>query len=284
MTSLSAAATNAPARERGRVSFVIPTRNSGQTIAACVRSAISQSGDVEVVVVDNHSEDGTSALAADAGADTLIVAGPERSAQRNLGWARSSGEFVAFIDSDMVLRPGLAADIVANFERSATHGALVLPERSFGVGYLARSRDLEKRAYLGDRRAEAARAFRASALDEVGGYDESVNAFEDYELPDRVERAGWTLGRTSVGVDHDEGRVQVRELFAKKRYYGRTLSSVRGPGGTEFDWARRGGRDWRRLLRAMATDPLHAPGMVALKAVDGTGLLAGHISGRRSGR
>jgi glycosyltransferase involved in cell wall biosynthesis len=258
---------------------VIPTRNSGRTIEACVRTAAAQAGDVEVVVVDNHSDDGTAVLAERAGADRVLTGGPERCAQRNLGWRISGGELVVFVDSDMVLRPGLADDVRSAFTARADVGALVIPEHAFGEGYLARCRTLEKRAYLGDPRAEAARAFRATVLDQVGGYDESINAFEDYELADRIERFGWATGRTEVALDHDEGRVNLRSLYRKKRYYGTTLHTVRG---RDFDWSRRGGRDWRAVLRAMASDPVHAPGLLLLKAVDASGLLVGHVVTRRS--
>ena len=47
-------------------------------------------------------------------------------------------------------------------------------------------------------------------------------AFEDWDLPDRVARDGWTIGRLEAGVWHDEGRIQLRAAFAKKRYYGRS--------------------------------------------------------------
>ncbi len=71
------------------VSFVVPTRNSARTIAACVMSLRKQSyADVEIVVVDNDSTDGTAQRAAAAGADRVVVAGPERCAQRNRGALR----------------------------------------------------------------------------------------------------------------------------------------------------------------------------------------------------
>ena len=84
---------------RPTVSFVVPSRNSARTISACVMSLRHQAYDnVEIVVVDNDSTDDTAARALAAGADRVIIAGPERCAQRNRGALESTGEFVVFID------------------------------------------------------------------------------------------------------------------------------------------------------------------------------------------
>lgn len=251
----------------GRISFVIPTRNNQRTIAACVSSAATQTGDVEVLVVDNHSNDGTARSARAAGADVVIVAGPERSAQRNRGFEASTGEVVVFIDSDMVLEPGLSDALRGVFTDEDVAGA-VLPEAAFGEGYLAASRALEKRLALGDPVVEAARAFRAEVLEQVGGYEERFFGFEDYELADRASMAG-RISRSAIGVRHDEGRITVSALLRKKHYY-----------GTQWSQARVGLRPHRMHRRripasVLVHDASHVPGLVLLKAVDSLGLLAG---------
>lgn len=258
-------------RRPGRVTFVIPTRQNARTIGACVASAVRQPGDVEVVVVDNHSTDGTAELAVAAGADLVFTAGPERSAQRNRGFERSTGELVVFIDSDMVLDEGLADDLRRCFADPEVAGA-VLPELAFGVGYLAGSRALEKRLALGDPAVEAARAFRADVLGRLGGYDEMLFAFEDFELADRVQSQGGAIGRARRGVWHDEGRLDLLRLLRKKHYYGTQWS-----GGGKLLGAQRLKR--RRLrIDLLRGDLAHVPGFVLLKAVDAAGLAAGALS------
>lgn len=259
------------ARVSGRITFVIPTRNNERTIAACVASAHNQTGDVEVLVVDNHSSDATAELARSHGADRVLIGGPERSAQRNLGFGISTGEVVVFIDSDMVVEDGVACHLRTLFA-DPDLGAAVLPETSFGVGYLAQCRALEKRLYLGRASAEAARAFRASAFEAVSGYDEDNCGFEDYELADRVRDAGWPSDRTPRGVRHDEGRVNLRSLWHKKRYYGSNWPS--------YAATRSGhGRLRRFPLRPglLAADAPHVPGLVLLKLVDLSGLVVGRL-------
>lgn len=46
---------------------------------------------------------------------------------------------------------------------------MIVPERSFGEGYLASCRVLEKSLYVGDSDVEAPRAFRVELFDQIGG-------------------------------------------------------------------------------------------------------------------
>lgn len=258
------------------VSFVIPTRDAARTIDACLRSLREQTAaSVEIVVVDNGSADDTVARASRY-ADRVLRAGPERSAQRNAGARAANGDVLVFVDADMVLEPGVARACVDMLAADPTLGALVVPERSFGRGFLARCRALEKQLYFGDERVEAARAFRRTGFERVGGYDESIVAFEDWDLADRVRSSGHRVGRITDGIWHDDGRVSVVAQFRKKRYYGRRS-------GTYL--AMRGSSRRRRLARtsllarpgALARRPVHALGLAFLKTAECSGLALGAL-------
>lgn len=266
------------------VSFVVPTRNSERTIRGCLASIRAQYlQPVELIVVDNASTDATFAEAA-AVADRVITAGPERSAQRNIGASASRGDHIVFIDSDMVLEPEVASQVAAEFDRDPRLGGLVLPERSFGSGFWAECKVLEKRLYVGDSSVEAARAFRRRSFDEVGGYDTRLTGPEDWDLPDRIEEAGWSIGRIEARVHHDEGRLSLAETFRKKRYYGRTV----------FPYVARHGRIGAQKVARSALfrqpsrflrEPRLSLGLLGLKAVEFTGIMVGVVesAGRRRG-
>ncbi len=267
------------------LTVVVPTKNAGRTIEACLASIVNQKlggdlGQIELIVVDNHSTDDTQTVA-DQYADKVIVAGPERSTQRNLGLAASTSDFVAFIDADMVLTPEVCGQAVEAL-LAGTH-AVVVPEESFGEGFFARCRKLEKELYLNNPDVEAARFFPVSLARSVGGYREDLIAGEDWDFSDRMEAAGATLGRTEAFIRHDDGHISLRDTFKKKQYYGKTFQHYLR---TRSDPSQR--RMTRPaivgVLRKLGRDPLIGSGLVVLKATEFSGLASGAWSGRvRSG-
>ena len=230
-------------------------------------------------MVDNRSTDCTQDIARRF-ADRIETWGPERSAQRNHGLTVSTGQLILFLDSDQLLERRVVEEAVTAISQKTFLGALVVPELSFGHGFLAQCRSLEKRLYLEDSRVEAARFFTRESVTRVGGYDESLFAGEDWDLADRVQRAGYSFDRIEAHIWHDEGHIYVRQAFAKKRYYGRNLRKY-----YEADGNRR-----RPILRPalwsqpslLARDPLHAAGLALLKLVEGAGFAAGAYLDRES--
>jgi len=266
-----------PGPESVRVTIVVPTRNAARTLERCLASIRTQSySDAELVVVDNSSADATPEIAARY-ADHYAVRGPERSAQENYGWRAGTGAIVGFIDADMVLEPEVVREAVSAFDGDPGLGALVIPELAFGDGFFARCRALEKRARLGDAGVEAARLFRRSVLEQVGGYDEALTAFEDWDLADRVTAAGYRIGRVSSLVWHDEGRLQLRGAYRKWRYYGRWLPAYRARPSARS-------RSLSRFLGSVLEEgpPRYVAGLIVLKAVEAAGMIVGAAEGRWS--
>ena len=250
------------------VSVVVPTRNSERTLERCLQSLRDQTHPgVEIIVVDNHSQDATHEIAV-AGADVVIVAGPERSRQRNVGAAGSHGAFLTFIDSDMVLEPTVLAEAVAQAGQGST--ATVIPEESFGEGFWARCKALERSCYLGDPTVEAARFYSRELFEEIGGYDERIPAGpEDWDIHERARQAGAGFGRTQAMIKHDEGRLRLRETMATKMYYGRSMATyIRNHPALASRQLRVVRPAFLRHWRRLARHPLTSGGMVLMKVCE----------------
>lgn len=91
------------------VSVIIPTYNGEKTILRAIDSVLNQGVDVEILVCDDRSTDGTIKIAeryedVDIFRNIKHTGGPN--AGRNLGISKAKGEYVAFLDQDDEWLPG----------------------------------------------------------------------------------------------------------------------------------------------------------------------------------
>jgi histidinol-phosphate phosphatase family protein len=151
-----------------------------------------------------------------------VVRGPRRgpAAARNAGWRAGSAPWVAFLDDDVLPRPGwraaLAADLAAATPGTgAVQGRIAVPLPS-----QRRPTDWERNvAGLQTARwATADMAYRRAALAAVGGFDERFpRAYrEDADLGLRVTAAGWTIARGDRVVSHPIGPAPAHVSLTKQ--------------------------------------------------------------------
>jgi hypothetical protein len=94
-----------------RFSIVIPCYNAERWLAGAIQSCLDQTArDLEVIVVDDGSTDGSGAIAEaavarDARVRVIHQANQGVGAARNAGLAIASGEYVSFLDADDLLAP-----------------------------------------------------------------------------------------------------------------------------------------------------------------------------------
>ncbi|WIV67429.1 glycosyltransferase family 2 protein [Natrialbaceae archaeon AArc-T1-2] len=200
------------------VSVVIPTYNRAATLPRAIDSALQQTvDDLEVIVVDDGSTDETEAVLEtyDDPRVRPIVHATNRGANvaRNTGIEHAHGEYVAFLDSDDEWHPaklerqlaaleGRSDDWVGVYcdsahELSGTSGTV----RSVAASVLARG-DAEPTREGGDELvgevladnvqpgAGSTLLVRTSVAREAGGFDETLDRFQDPEFCLRVLEYG----------------------------------------------------------------------------------------------
>lgn len=200
------------------VSIIVTTKNNHKTLDACLASIVGQTYQpTELIVVDNNSSDGTRDIARFY-TDKVYVCGPERCAQRNFAVDKARGEYVVIIDSDMELSPHVIQDCVDVMHYRPASRGVIIPEESFGIGFWASCKRLERSFYTGNDAIEAARFFTRQTFLEVGGYDEALVSGEDWDLSTRVRALG-KIERINSFIRHNEGKLSLGTSLRKKFYY-----------------------------------------------------------------
>jgi len=90
-----------------KISVIIPTLNEATTLASCLPAA---SNDIEVIVADGGSQDGTAEVAVAKGCKVCVSA-PGRGRQMNAGAGVASGEIFLFLHADTRLPEDFAVHV-----------------------------------------------------------------------------------------------------------------------------------------------------------------------------
>ncbi|HEV2402782.1 MAG TPA: glycosyltransferase family A protein [Candidatus Saccharimonadales bacterium] len=200
------------------VSVIVTTRNNESTLEACLRSIATQSyNPIELIVVDNFSTDQTIAIA--RGYTTRVFQrGPERTAQRNFAVGQAKGSYVLIVDSDMELNKSVVSACVQTVQTTPHTQAVIIPEESFGEGFWAQCKRLERSFYVGVDAIEAARFFARSLYKQLGGYSEAFFAGEDWDLSRRAAKLT-NITRVDEYIRHNEGHPHFSSTVHKKYFY-----------------------------------------------------------------
>lgn len=256
------------------ISIVIPTKNSGRTLEACLKSIRAQRYPAyEVIIVDALSSDDTLEIASRYAHRTVSSDAP-LAKSRNVGFSYAKGGILLSVDSDMVLEAGLLEDIASRMDG---HGALIIPELGYGRSFLSHLKSLEKRCYLGDPSMESARAFTRKAFDAAGGYDESLVFGEDRDIHCRIA-ASFSIWRTKRRFYHDTDSLSFGSDIRKFYRYGgsaRSYISKKNPGAktllspSRFLFLGHG--------RTLAKSPIESLWLIGLKGAESAAFGLGYL-------
>jgi N-acetylglucosaminyl-diphospho-decaprenol L-rhamnosyltransferase len=216
---------------------VVVNYEAGPLLTACARSVLADTsaGDVDLVVVDNGSADGSVDALRAAVPGARVVRSPGNvgyARAANLGIAATRAPVVAVLNADVSIEPGTAKAMLARFDGepalgacgprirnvdgsdypsarrspsiglAVAHGLLGLwwPSNPFTVRYRELGADPAQPRSV-DWVSGAAIWLRRSALDAAGGWDEGYFMYvEDLELCRRLRLAGFDVAYEPGGV------------------------------------------------------------------------------------
>ncbi len=209
--------------EARSAAVVIPSWNSRGLLPRCLGSLREQGAEVELLVVDNGSVDGSvDYLEAEGVRHVSLPRNAGFAAAVNLGVARTGSDSILVLNADTALEPGCIGRLLDALEADASLGgvqprilqlepgaggapadvasarlysagqALSADGRAFelGAGEPQRPEWSARREIFGV--CGAACLLRRELFSELGGYDESFFSFyEDVDLNVRARIAGW---------------------------------------------------------------------------------------------
>jgi len=246
-----------------RVAAVTPARNEAATIAAAAGSLLAQdyAGPFKVIVVDDHSTDGTAQQARMPGV-SVVSARPLPSGWTGKVWAMSEGltaaaafepDYVLFADADIVLPPDSLSTLVSQAQSGAYHLVSLMvklrchtfAEKLLIPAFVFFFLKLYPPAWVRDPRRRTAGAaggcllVRAATLTKIGGMAAiRGEVIDDCALARAVKRAGGGVWLGLAGEQRslreyptlaDAGRMISRTAFTQLRYSTpRLLGAVAG--------------------------------------------------------
>jgi hopene-associated glycosyltransferase HpnB len=238
-----------------RVVAIVPARNEAETIARSVASLAAQeyAGELRVIVVDDHSEDGTGKLAQDAagragaaGRVEILLAADLQPGWTGKLWALQQGvekvsgagaEYYWFTDADITHAPDTLRWLVSRAEGRQLElvslmvllQAKTLPEKLLIPSFLYFFLKLYPPQWIADRNSKTAGAaggcvlLKCSALERIGGLGAiRGEVIDDCALARAVKRSGgaiWMgLTRRSVSLRAYTSFGEIRDLIARTAF------------------------------------------------------------------
>jgi glycosyltransferase involved in cell wall biosynthesis len=261
------------------ISVIITTKNEEKNIGTVLSSIKNQTYlNIEIIVVDNFSEDKTAKIALTY-TPRVVNKGPERSTQRNYGVEIANGDFVLILDADMKLESTVIEDCYKEALKGAD--AVIIPEESYGTTFWAKCKWVEKRCYQGDDTIEAARFFDRDVYLSIGGFNPDLISGEDWDLMNRIRKAGYKVSRIKSLIYHNEGNLKLFKTLKKKYYYGQKINAYKKQNIEEFKTQAKFFRPaFKRNWKFLAKNSIFTAGMFFMKACEFTAAGCGYLKSR----
>ena len=211
-------------------SIIIPTCNRPADLERCLHALLPQleQHPCEVIVSDDSRDDRTRELLASKFPTVKIVRGPRcgPGANRNAGAQEALGEWLIFIDDDVIPAPGFLEAYVSAFksvpDKRVFHGLTVATPETNSLLWEA-PEVLDPREFF----PSCNFAIRRGLYEKTEGFDGRYNpAFEDMEYCTRLLAQGETCGCVPDALVHHPKRPVPKAMALARRWEPRVVYSL----------------------------------------------------------
>jgi GT2 family glycosyltransferase len=229
------------------VSLIIPNWNGKLLLEQHLRNTINFSGNAEIILVDDHSDDDSVNYVKSSFPEVIVVEKPYHegfASTVNAGVSCAHGDIVILLNTDVEPEKGYLSSLIRHFsdplvfavgclDRSLENGQII--SRGRGIGYWHHGFYLHKRGEV-DKTDTAwvsggSGAFRRSMWQKLKGMDPIFNPFywEDIDLSYRAVQAGYRIlfePKSIVHHYHEAGKIkrtftanQVRQIAFRNQFF-----------------------------------------------------------------
>lgn len=210
------------------LSFIIPTLNEEENIGEVIdsiKTCLPCNYNYEIVVIDNGSVDSTVKVAKAKGARVYSRPNDTISALRNYGVINTSGEFIVFLDSDVLLKNNWGSRI-GNILSDLKSKPLTVTGSICGIR--GNACWIEKYWFLPILNRKKINYINSGHLilhrntfSIVGGFNEKLMTGEDYEFCQRAQQKGIRIiNNTKLEVVHLGYPQTLFAFFKRERWHG----------------------------------------------------------------
>lgn len=253
------------------VSVVIPALNADDSVGACIESVLAQDlpkGELELIVVDNGSRDGTLEKARRYPIQVVEERRRGRSRARNLGARLARGQFLGFVDVDCEAPKNWLSASIALMDRPWI-GAV--QSRVQKPGFAATSPRFTQAYYYRPFLDTCAMVTTRSAYENAHGFDEELRRTVDMDYSFRLLSCGYAFGWVPEVVMIKHHDLSSRQIARRGWDGGKSLSelarkwhALTPEPATQF-WRDRL-LSWGRSVAGDARHPMATRGKNALEA------------------
>ena len=218
------------------VSVIIPVRNRAKDLAGCLRSLSNlryPKDNLEVIVVDDASSDGSLQVASQFPVKTIAVKNRKQAAGcRNLAAHKAKGEILAFIDSDCVADPSWLQELLPTFRDPDVGAVGGLVDSYFEEKGLDRYEKVKSSLQVSTwhkRSGERERHFyvpscnlliRRELFFQLEGFREDLHVGEDVDLCWRLQKHAKVVEYKPVGKVYHKHRNHLWPFCRRRFQYG----------------------------------------------------------------
>ncbi len=220
-----------------KVSIGVCVKNGEKFIVNAINSILDQDfshNQMEVIFVDDGSTDRTLQIMNDYAQKMDITAKVFTHEWKGLGATRNvvlnhaTGEYIIWVDSDMVLTKSFVRKQVTFMDKNPTvgiaKGSYGLYETSSLVAYLenvdAKVKQLEVTEVFSEALGTGGSIYRIEALRKIGGFDEKITGVgEDMDAEHRISKDGWLLKVTPAEF-YEIRRTSLGDLWKEYLWHG----------------------------------------------------------------